>query len=84
MYGLYFLPGSNFAPFEEVKVQVCKSADFFLKSAPWRILMDLGWLGLNIHVPKAVVRWRGLSTYQLKWQRTGQTPFKVVQRANQK
>ena len=39
-YGLYVLPGSNFAPFEEVKVPV------FQKSAPWRILMDLGWLGL--------------------------------------
>ena len=44
MYGLYFLPGSNFAPFEEVKVPVSNSAEFFQKSAPWRILMDLGWV----------------------------------------
>ena len=43
--GLYILPGSNFVPFEEVKVPVSKSADFFLLSAPWRILEDLGWLG---------------------------------------
>ena len=42
-----FLPGSNFAPFEEVKVPVSNSADFFQKSAPWRILEDLGWLGLS-------------------------------------
>ena len=27
-YGLYFLPGSNFAPFEEVQVPVSNSADF--------------------------------------------------------
>ena len=32
------LPGSNFAPFEEVKVPVSNNA-------PWRILKDLGWLG---------------------------------------
>ena len=36
-----FLPGSNFAPFERVKVQVSNSAEFFPKSAPWRILQDL-------------------------------------------
>ena len=41
-YGLYFLPGSNFAPLEEVKVPVSNSADFFQKSAPWRILEDFG------------------------------------------
>ena len=48
-YGLYCLPGSNFAPFEEVKVLVFNSAplNFSKKSATWRILMDLGWLGLN-------------------------------------
>ena len=48
-YGLYFLPGRNFAPFEEVKAPVSNSADlFFLKKrAPLRILEDLGWLGLN-------------------------------------
>ena len=46
MYGLYFLPCSNFAPFEEVKVPVSDSADFPQKSAPWRTLEDLGWLGL--------------------------------------
>ena len=46
-YGLYFLPGSNFAPFEEVKVPVSNIAKFVSKkSAPWRILEDLGWLGL--------------------------------------
>ena len=28
---MYFLPGSNFAPFEEVKVPVSNSADFFQK-----------------------------------------------------
>ena len=28
-YGLHFLPGSNFAPFESVKVPVSKSAEFF-------------------------------------------------------
>ena len=35
-------------PFEEVKVPVSNSADFFLKSVPWRILQDLGWLELII------------------------------------
>ena len=45
-HGLYFLPGSNFAPFEVVKVPVSNSAEFFQKSAPWRILEDLGWLKL--------------------------------------
>ena len=46
---LYFLPGSNFAPFEEVKVPVSNSADFFSpkKTAPLRILLDLGWWGLK-------------------------------------
>ena len=38
---LYFLPSSNFAPFEEVNVPVSNSAEFFRKSAPWRILEDL-------------------------------------------
>ena len=38
-YGLYFLPGSIFAPFEEVKVPVSNSADFFPKKCP---LEDLG------------------------------------------
>ena len=37
IYGLYFLRGSNFAPFEEVKVPVSNSAEIFKKSAPWRI-----------------------------------------------
>ena len=32
-YGLYFLPGSNIAPFQDVKVQVSNSAAF----SPWRI-----------------------------------------------
>ena len=41
-YGMYFLPGSNFAPFEEVKVPVSNSTEFFQKSATWRILEDLG------------------------------------------
>ena len=40
--GLYFLPGSNF---EEGKIPVSNSADFFQKSDPWSILQDLGWLG---------------------------------------
>ena len=35
-YGLYVLPGSTFAPFEEVKVPVSNSAEFFI-SAPWKI-----------------------------------------------
>ena len=43
-YGRYFLLGSNFAPFEEVKVPVSNSADFFKKCAPWGILEALGWL----------------------------------------
>ena len=36
-YGLYFLPGSNFALFEKVQVPVSNSAEFFQKSASWRI-----------------------------------------------
>ena len=43
-YGLYFLPGSNFAPFEEVKVPVSKSADFFPKRCPLEDLGLLGWI----------------------------------------
>ena len=39
--GLYFSPGSNF---EEVKVPVPNSAEFSLKSAPWR---NWGWLGFK-------------------------------------
>ena len=46
-YSLYFLPGRNFAPLEEVKVPLSKSAEFFPKSGPWGILQDLGWFGLN-------------------------------------
>ena len=42
---LYF-SDSNSAPFEEVKVPVSNSAEFFPKSATWRILKDFGWLGL--------------------------------------
>ena len=38
MYGLYFLPGSNFASFEEVKVPVSNSAEFFQKSG------GFGWI----------------------------------------
>ena len=34
---MYFLPGSNFAPFEEVKVPVSNSADFVQNSAPWGV-----------------------------------------------
>ena len=36
---LYFLPGSNFAPFEEVNVPVSNSADFFQKKVGgfWKI-----------------------------------------------
>ena len=45
-YSLYFLPGSNFAPFEKVKVPVSNSSDFFPKKVPQRILEDLEWLGL--------------------------------------
>ena len=30
-HGLYFLPGSNFAPFEKVKVPVSSSAEYFQK-----------------------------------------------------
>ena len=31
---MYFLPGSNFVLFEEVKVPVSNSAEFFQNSAP--------------------------------------------------
>ena len=43
-YDQYFLPGSNLAPFEEVKVPlpVSNSAEFFPQK---KILEDLGWLG---------------------------------------
>ena len=48
------LPGSNFAPFEKVKlkVPVSNSVEFSPKSAPWtwrilEILEDFGWLGLT-------------------------------------
>ena len=70
-YGLYFLPGSNFAPFEEVKALVSNSAEFFPKSAPWRIWEDLGGFGSsndrpgkynlngNIRGPVKTVRRRG-------------------------
>ena len=34
-YGLYSLPGSNFAPFEEVKVPVSNSDEFFQKKCPF-------------------------------------------------
>ena len=45
-HGLYFLPGSKFGPFEEVKVPVSNGADsVFKKSAPWRILEDFGGFG---------------------------------------
>ena len=40
-YGLYFLPGSNFAPF------VSNSVEIFPKKCPLEILQDLGWLGLT-------------------------------------
>ena len=49
-YSLYCLPGSDFAPFEEVKVPVSNSAKFSQKSAPWRILEDFGWFGIIYHV----------------------------------
>ena len=42
IYGLYFLPGRNFAPFKEGNVPISNSAEFFPKSGHWRILMDLG------------------------------------------
>ena len=48
LYGLYFLPGSNFAPFEEVKVPVTNSAYFLQKKVPLGgFCQDLWWLGLN-------------------------------------
>ena len=34
LWPVLLLPGSNFAPFEEVKVPVSKSDEFFPKSAP--------------------------------------------------
>ena len=46
------LPGRNFAPFEEVKVPVSNSAEIVPKSAPWRMLQDLAWLGLSISTGK--------------------------------
>ena len=42
-YTLYFLPGSNFAPFEEVKVPVSNSANLFPKKRP---LEDFGAFGV--------------------------------------
>ena len=57
-YGLYFLPGSNFAPFEEVKVPVSNSVDFPpppKKSAPWRILEDLGVVRDNLDKPSFLI-----------------------------
>ena len=47
---MYFLPGSYFVPFEEVKVPVSNSAFPPQKSAPLRILEDLGWIGFLILV----------------------------------
>ena len=42
------MPGSNFTPFEEVKVSLSNSAAFFFpKNAPWSIFEDLGWLGVK-------------------------------------
>ena len=41
-YGLYFVPGSNFAPFKEEKVPVSNSAEFFQKECP---LEDFGGFG---------------------------------------
>ena len=40
-YGPYFLPGHNFAPFEEMKVLASYSVDFVPKKCP---LEDLGWI----------------------------------------
>ena len=37
------MPGSNFAPFEEVKVPVSNSADFFQKKS---LLEDFGGFGV--------------------------------------
>ena len=46
-YGLYFLPGSNFSTFEEVKMPVSYSADFFSKKVTlWGFWEDLRWSGL--------------------------------------
>ena len=39
----YFLPGINFAAFEEVKVPVSNSAEFFQKSGPMK---DFGGFGV--------------------------------------
>ena len=36
------LPGSNIAPFKDVKVPVSNSAEFFQKSDPW-IIMEKCW-----------------------------------------
>ena len=58
-YGLYFLPGSNFAPFEEVKVPVSNSAECFQKTAPWRILDDKG-VAPFLNCPWGCVRYPGI------------------------
>ena len=44
------MPGSNFAPFEEVKVPVSNSAELSHKSDPWRIFEDLGVVRVNFVV----------------------------------
>ena len=44
---MYFLPGSNFAPFEEVKVPVSNSADFFPKKCPLEDFLRFGVVRVN-------------------------------------
>ena len=53
-YGLYFLPGSNFAPFEEVKVPVSNSAEFFSqKKCPLEDFGGFGVVGVDTY-PKEI------------------------------
>ena len=58
-YGLYFLPGRNFAPFEEVKVPVSNSAEFSQKKCP---LEDFAGFGV-VRVNKYLLIYVTLSTH---------------------
>ena len=56
-YGLYFLPGSNFDPFEEVKVPVSNSAEFFPKSAPWEDFDGFGMVRVGNIGNYLITKW---------------------------
>ena len=58
---LYFLPGSNFAPFEEVKVPFSNSADFYSQKVPFwgfrvvRVNPQMNFLGYVDQLQKVYV-----------------------------